>query len=325
MNIVNVDGRLSPNLLRYSPILFGFIIFILLILSVSHWLIVPFQSFDSNNSREAFLNFVFTASGVIILFGLYFVFKKITDVEKTIDFAKQDLVTEKLTWAIKQLRNRKTEVQLAGVFTLERIARESEKYHWEIMEILTAFVRENAHYSGNAKNPGNGHIEDSSNPNKAQANIQTILTVIGRRQWIAQEIEQSRFIDLENTALQNLDLRRAHLAGANFCGADLEGAQLAGANLTGTNLVDANLKNANLSKANLKRADLGGAKLEGANLKNANMQYSNLERANLKGMKVKGTDFLNANLKGAFLINTNLEDANTEGADLEGAFFMELY
>jgi len=319
------DVRLSPILLRYSPIILGFIIFIFLILSISQWFTAPFQSFSSNESREAFLSFMFTAIAVIILFGLSFIFKKIVIAEKNLDVAKQDLVTGKLTWAIRQLQTHKTEVQLAGIFTLESIARESEKYHWEIIELLTAFVRENAKYSEVVMKSKNEHPEEGPKLKKVPANIQTILTLIGRRHWIEQEIRQGKVIDLEQTGLHNLDLRRVNLAGANLKRANLEGARLAGANLAGAILTEANLKNANLSKANLVRADLEGAKLEGANLKNANMQYSNLKSANLKGVKVQGADFLKANLKSAFLVNTNLESANIRGADLEGAFFMELY
>jgi hypothetical protein len=33
-------------------------------------------------------------------------------------------------------------VRLGGIYALERIARDSESDHWAVMEVLTAFVRE---------------------------------------------------------------------------------------------------------------------------------------------------------------------------------------
>ncbi|WP_062294251.1 hypothetical protein [Nostoc piscinale] len=35
-------------------------------------------------------------------------------------------------------------MRLGAIYTLERIAKDSAKDHWTIMEVLTAFVRENA-------------------------------------------------------------------------------------------------------------------------------------------------------------------------------------
>lgn len=37
---------------------------------------------------------------------------------------------------------------LSGIYALERIAQDSKKDHWPIMEILTAYVRENAQWKG---------------------------------------------------------------------------------------------------------------------------------------------------------------------------------
>ena len=67
----------------------------------------------------------------------------------TIYVAWQNLVvsqekhkTDLFTKAIDQLGNDKQiEVRLGGIYALERIARDSEKDHGPIMEVLTAFVR----------------------------------------------------------------------------------------------------------------------------------------------------------------------------------------
>ena len=63
-------------------------------------------------------------------------------------------------------------IRLGGIYALERIAKDSEKDHGPIMEVLTAYVREKAPRKENHK-PQAGE--------KPPTDIQAILTVIGRR------------------------------------------------------------------------------------------------------------------------------------------------
>ncbi len=56
-------------------------------------------------------------------------------------------ITESFAKAIEQLGNAKLEIRLGGIYSLERIARESEREYWLIMETLTAYVRERAPWS----------------------------------------------------------------------------------------------------------------------------------------------------------------------------------
>ncbi|MFM8007220.1 MAG: hypothetical protein ACKO86_20270, partial [Dolichospermum sp.] len=58
--------------------------------------------------------------------------------------ANQKQITERLSKAIEQLASDKPEVILGRIYTLERIVRDSEPDQWTIMEVLTAFVRQNA-------------------------------------------------------------------------------------------------------------------------------------------------------------------------------------
>ena len=52
-----------------------------------------------------------------------------------------EVQTDLFTRAIDQLGSEKLEVRLGGIYALERIARDSEKDHGPIMEVLVAFVR----------------------------------------------------------------------------------------------------------------------------------------------------------------------------------------
>ena len=53
-------------------------------------------------------------------------------------------ITESFAKAVEQLGSDKLETRLGGIYTLDRIAQESEREYWPIMETLAAFVRERA-------------------------------------------------------------------------------------------------------------------------------------------------------------------------------------
>jgi hypothetical protein len=53
-------------------------------------------------------------------------------------------ITERFTRAIDQLGSSELDVRLGGIYALERIARDSKADHPQVMEVLTAYVREHA-------------------------------------------------------------------------------------------------------------------------------------------------------------------------------------
>jgi hypothetical protein len=191
--------------------------------------------------------------------------------EQTQRLTEQGQITDRFTRAIDQLgkvdenNNKLFEIRIGGIYALQRIARESEKDYGPIMEILTAYVREHAPW------PPKEEVEEGKPP---EADIQAILTVIGRRERYPGHRESVR-LDLQGTNLRRSSaLSEAHLAGAYFMGANLSNVVLNGANLSGADLSEADLSRANLSnavlaEADLSEADIGGADLSGANLRKA--------------------------------------------------------
>ena len=100
---------------------------------------------------------------------------------------------------------------------MERIANDSERDHWPIMEVLCTYVRE---HSRDQKESG----QDKQRPEGPRADIQAILTVLGRRN-----------VKYETYA-NHLDLQGANLSGADLSRAFLEKAQLRWAYLSEANL-----------------------------------------------------------------------------------------
>ncbi len=157
---------------------------------------------------------------------------------------------------------------MGASYALERIARDSEKDHGPIMEVLTTYVRENAPWPPEAfaeaqkkrpwarERPADNIKEKSaSTPGipkleipKLDADIQAVLTVIGRRSRNFEKGETQR-LDLTNMDLRNANLSKAHLEGALLSEAHLEGAYFRGVHLGGAQLWEAHLEGADLSEA----------------------------------------------------------------------------
>jgi len=84
--------------------------------------------------------------------------------------------------AIEQLGSDKIQVRLGGIYTLERLSKESPDDYWPIMEILTAFVREQAPRL-DIKEEVLSRFDTSTteHPRLPATDIAAVLTVIRRR------------------------------------------------------------------------------------------------------------------------------------------------
>ena len=233
---------------------------------------------------------------------------------KEMAMRREELVTERFSRAIDQLGHGTLDIRLGGIYTLARIARDYEDYHWTVMEVLCAFVRTHAIEPPFVEPDDTASLVEAVETEiKPAVDIQAVLTAIGSR-------EQGR----EDGATQRLDLRGAYLRGAELMGLNLANAQLNGANLQGAWLEYTNLQGAVLDGANLQDARLNGANLQGAQLFRANLQDADLDSANLQdsflgGANLEGASLAGANLQGARLIGANLRDAGLNGANLRGA------
>ncbi|MDZ8025635.1 MAG: pentapeptide repeat-containing protein [Nostoc sp. DedQUE01] len=243
------------------------------------------------------------------------------------------LIAERFMGAISQLGHEKIETRTGAIYALERVAQDFPKEHWTIMEILTAFVRENtpiqqvkpepqkpeyspAIYSNRRK--GGSRSTQQLHPNfheeitKIRTDIQAALTVIARRNLLEDPKDQK--LDLRNT-----DIRRADLVGASLQQADLRGADLSGADLRGADLSETDLNGAKLVRSILYETKLLKTSLIGADLSWANLNRANLCGANLRSASLVGASLRAANLQGTNLYKANLQQATLKIANLSGA------
>jgi len=199
--------------------------------------------------------------------GLYLTYQN-SQAERQLNTER--LTTDRFSKAVEQLGSQDIQVRLGAIYSLERIAKDSPKDHWTVMEVLTAFVRGKSPLpEGWAKTP----IEKRKLLPKVTMDVQSALTVIGRRE--VENDPERKQLDLSNSILNGADLYRANFSGAYFFGSDLYRVYLRGANLSGAILADAILASADFVDADLSGADFGGANLSSANLAGANLKDAN--------------------------------------------------
>ena len=83
-------------------------------------------------------------TGLLVLAGLYWTSRRVLAAEDNVRVAEEGHITDRFTKAIAQLGDKEMAIRLGGIYALERIAKDSEKDHGPIMEVLTAYVREKA-------------------------------------------------------------------------------------------------------------------------------------------------------------------------------------
>jgi hypothetical protein len=162
--------------------------------------------------------------GLVLLVGLYLTLRNL-------QLTQYRQITEHYTRAVEQLGSDKLEVRLGAIYALERIARDSERDHWPIMEILTAYVRERAPIG--AELPPQEDIQPNETPPttpKPATDIQAVLTVLGRRARTYRKGEDQG-LDLARTNLRYARLAGTHLEGAHLANTHLEEALLTGIHL----------------------------------------------------------------------------------------------
>jgi hypothetical protein len=206
-------------------------------------------------------------TGLLVLAGAFVAWQQVqvgqrqlesstADQRTTQQISREGQITDRYTRAIEQLGSESLELRLGAIYSLERIAKDSEADRETITEILTTFIRVHAPWPS-------PQSDDSDMPQleRRATDVQAVLDVLGRRAYPRRD-----FLHLADT-----DLRNSYLASDDFRGAFLWGAHLEASYLGGTDLRGADLTHADLTDADLEQADLRGALLEGAILNRAKL------------------------------------------------------
>jgi uncharacterized protein YjbI with pentapeptide repeats len=263
---------------------------------------------------------------------------------RTYQVNREGQITERFTRAIDQLGatdshgNPRIEIRLGGIYALQRIAQDSDRDYPQIIQTLTAYVRQNAPRRSDKEQAPTAASGAETEESESVAGRST--EILRPREDIAAVLDVLRQRSKSSGAGEDfrLDLSNVNLNGALLMEADLQWANLAGAALVGVNLIRANVRWAVLMEADLQLAELNGADLSGANFHLANFSGANLGRAsliaadlsgsNLSGVilsdaDLRGTDLREAFLQGAFIRRSNLSGALLSRANLHGSDLRE--
>ena len=185
----------------------------------------------------------------------YYAWRNLKVAEQNRELAEDKQVSERFSKAVEMLgSNDKFEVQMGGIYSLERIARDSPRDYWTVVEVLAAFIRSNS------------PIKDGEEQPVVNPSIQIALSTL------------SNLIPLRQPEQEQLDLVLAHI---NLRGAKIYSAQLSKVYLSGSILQDAYLNYADLSGARLFEANLDGANLAGAKFIKADLTKASLNKADI--------------------------------------------
>jgi hypothetical protein len=260
-----------PALLVVTGVLVAFLLW-----KVPQWQVTHSDGASADNrfdrENEARKTLAQILGGILLLAGLYSSMQTLKIQTENLTLQAQGQITDRFTKAIEQLGavdgqgKKKLEVRLGAIYALERIARDSPRDHWSIMEVLTAYVRENSPRNQKQSVTAQKGSEEKEIPGSpvtaVAADVQAVLTVLDRRN--EEQDGRQHFLDLHDADLSGAKLFRASFVGADLSGVRFVGADLSAADLFMADLSGAYLNGASLSGAGLHRADFTGADLRGA-------------------------------------------------------------
>jgi hypothetical protein len=277
----------------------------------------PRELFEIENESRGTLGQIL--SGVAVLTGLIFAWQQLGQTSNNLRVSEEGQITDRFSRAVDQLGSDQFTIRLGGIYALERIARDSPRDYGPVMEVLTAFARQESPLP--ASQPGTPVVEATEIP----LDVQAVFKVIGRRTpaQIEVEMEEGGCLDLTGVYAVGADLAGYNLRNTCWDRSDLRGAIVARADLSHSTFARTIFQQANLDRVTATESDFSNANLMFANLSQAELRDSNLLAASLDNATLQGTDLTGASLissdmQGALALGANFGEANLLDANLTG-------
>lgn len=345
-NFVNLRALAEAPGWLAAPIV---VMLALLVLSIVGALLVrSFQALIFGAADDVY-KILLTLAGAV---GVPFVAWRTLVAHQQTGIARESHYTPLFTRAVEQLGatrevvgangERRTEpnleVRLGAIYVLDRIARDSERDHWPIMEVLCAYIR-SPQNTGNFiefKDTGGGSTPTwTEEVPPLRVDAQAALTVIGNRPRFRQEYERSRAyrLDLTYANLQNAKfsgdfsyarfdsarLELAHFRDCTLIEADFSDAYLDFATFYHSKLKDvtfgfphpgirfsnafgceiSQIINAHFIRGNFSDCDFKGARFATSSFRDVDFWHSDFSRAQLDSVQFVNCGFLDVTFDGA--------------------------
>ncbi|WP_158273877.1 pentapeptide repeat-containing protein [Micromonospora sp. RP3T] len=247
-----------------------------------------------NDVRTALLQ---ASAGLALLGGLFFT-------ARTVRLTRSGQVTDRFSKAVEQIGNGVADVRVGGLYSLEKIARDSAEFRPVVTEMVVHYIH------GHTKQVANESVSLAADP--IERDVQVALGILGRRLGIEQEVKT---LNLWGLNLNKSDLSLGNFSRANLCYATIDDSYFEHANLSGATLVAARIRNSSIA-----HADCTGATFTGADLAGTYVTGSDLTGADLQGANLAGVDFSGRKEKGRYYIQpSRLKYANVADAVMKGA------
>jgi hypothetical protein len=262
------------------------------------------------------------ATAITAVAALFYTAKTLQSTQNQYGLSEQGQVTDRFSKAVEHLGSDKIDVRLGGIYSLERLARDSPKDQPTIIEILSAFVRTQAPADGpqcvmpKIVRLHNADIQwKYSGPlPKMEVDVQAAVTVLGRRDT---HHDAGTLPDLSSSCLIQAQVTGGSLAGANFYRTKLGAALFDHTDLRCVILSVVDLPTAVFHESNLNRAYLFGIKANWASFERADMRGTELANADLRNASLAGANLSGAELRSAILTDTDknggLDNTNFSG------------
>lgn len=236
-----------------------------------------------NDVRGALLQSV---TGLGVLVGVYVTLRQISATRVQLEYtlrtsqaqlasAQQQQQSERLTQSLEHLGHESVSVQIAGIATLELIARDSPDLRSLIAQVLVSYIRTQIPWHP-SQDPTVATDNGPFNLLSRAPAAEWALVALGRSVLTGKKDKRLRLnmLDLRGANLEGLQLRVLDFAYSHFEEAFLRDTDLTEAWLYGANLRRADFKDAVLSGACLVQADLRDARhLELADLTGATADF----------------------------------------------------
>lgn len=280
--------------------------------------------------------------------GVFFLVWRTRIADKQTQISQESHYTELFTKAVEQLgavrevpgkeSEPALETRIGAIYSLERLAKDSERDYGPIIETLATYIREHCRCPKPFNDDGLSGEELRraqykwiqslrKNPPANRSDVAAALTVLSRREknrnWTSTSEDETQpdftganfqgatlWNKSEGLAREGTNLKLIRLDGAILREAIFEDAQLEDAQLIGVDLRKAKLWKAKLHRADLRNANFANAELTDADLWSANLKYARLMNVNLKGANLVGAKFMYANLSNANLRGTQFSEGN---------------
>jgi uncharacterized protein YjbI with pentapeptide repeats len=313
-----------------------------------------------------------TSALIAAIIGAPLVIWRTLVAQTTVNLQKEGLMTDRISKAVEQLGAEKTvkepgkaadgkditvertqpniEVRIGGLYALERIAQDSMTYdkgrdHIRVMEIICAYVRENAPAKDAKQSPHEVFLQltketddgESLGPEDAYVHkdFEAVnkygwkkeeLTVKNLQRWVRElplargDIQVALRI-IGRRSVDQIAFERGRASAGSIIGyqLDLFAVNIQGANLTRLNFSNAYMPYLRAEGAYVDDADFSGCQLTESHFECADMNRVSLVGAQLNRAWLTGAKLVSANLSRASMVQASMNDTRMNKATLEDA------